>query len=223
MNSTEAKLERLQNITEVELTATQYNLVIGAVLMWGLFINYLMALYLTYYIIQINYLAVLAVYLITSLGCVHVIYKSNIPLVSFLGFTGLSAAMGLLLTYYLTLFDQSLIYDAFLLTTIVVGLVLIAAAFFPAFFLSLGRTLFLTLLIGLIVELIAGIVLRLNVSAMDYVVVLVFSGYIGYDWSKAQQFPRNLDNAIDSAADIYVDIVNIFMRILSILSRVRDK
>lgn len=58
---------------------------------------------------------------------------------------------------------------------------------------------------------------------MDYVVVLVFSGYIGYDWSKAQQFPRNLDNAIDSAADIYVDIVNIFMRILSILSRVRDK
>lgn len=223
MNSKEAKLERLQNITEAELTATQYNLVIGAVLMWGLFINYLMALYLTYYIIQINYLAVLAVYLIASLGCVHVIYKSNIPLVSFLGFTGLSAAMGLLLTYYLTLFDQSLIYDAFLLTTIVVCLVLIAATLFPAFFLSLGRTLFLTLLIGLIVELIAGIVLRLNVSAMDYVFVLIFSGYIGYDWSKAQQFPKNLDNAIDSAADIYVDIVNIFMRILSILSRIKDR
>ena len=49
--------------------------------------------------------------------------------------------------------------------------------------------------------------------------VLIFSGYVGYDWSKAQIFPKTLDNAIDSAADIYVDIVNLFIRILRIMGK----
>ena len=57
---------------------------------------------------------------------------------------------------------------------------------------------------------------------MDYVMVVIFAGYIGFDWAKAQAYPKTLDNAIDSAADIYVDIVNIFIRILSIMGNKKD-
>ena len=53
----------------------------------------------------------------------------------------------------------------------------------------------------------------------DYVVVLLFCGYVGFDWARAQQYPKTLDNAIDCAADIYVDIINLFIRILSIIAR----
>ena len=68
-------------------------------------------------------------------------------------------------------------------------------------------------------ELIGGLFFHLRLGVMDYIMVLIFSGYVGYDWSKAQIFPKTLDNAIDSAADIYVDIVNLFIRILRIMGK----
>ena len=49
--------------------------------------------------------------------------------------------------------------------------------------------------------------------------VVIFSGYIGYDWARANMIPKTLDNAIDSAASLYIDIINLFIRILQILSR----
>ena len=57
---------------------------------------------------------------------------------------------------------------------------------------------------------------------MDYIVALIFCGFIGFDWAKAQVFPKTLDNAVDSAADIYVDVANLFIRILAITGKSND-
>jgi FtsH-binding integral membrane protein len=54
---------------------------------------------------------------------------------------------------------------------------------------------------------------------LDWAVVLIFCGYIGYDWGKAQRQEKTIDNAVDSAAAIYMDIINLFLRILRILGR----
>ena len=51
---------------------------------------------------------------------------------------------------------------------------------------------------------------------------MIFCGYIGLDWNRAQMYPKTVDNAIDSAADIYLDVVNLFVRILSITGKRRD-
>jgi FtsH-binding integral membrane protein len=99
---------------------------------------------------------------------------------------------------------------------------MIISTIFPQFFLSLGRVLLFALLGSLAVELIGGLIFRLNLGIMDYVMVVIFGGYIGYDWAKAQVYPKTLDNAIDSAADIYVDIINLFIRILSIVGKKND-
>ena len=56
-------------------------------------------------------------------------------------------------------------------------------------------------------------------GVLDYVIVIIFSGFVGYDWAKAQAYPKNTVNAIASASDIYVDVVNIFIRLLSILGK----
>lgn len=53
----------------------------------------------------------------------------------------------------------------------------------------------------------------------DYLVVLIFCGYVGYDWARANACAKTVDNAVDCAAELYIDIVNLFVRILSILSR----
>ena len=56
-----------------------------------------------------------------------------------------------------------------------------------------------------------------NGNLFDYIFILIFSLYLGYDWCKAQYYPKTYDNAIDSALDIYLDVINLFIRLLSIL------
>ncbi len=213
------KLARLQNMEGTQLTGTTYNLVIGLVLLWGFAVNILMALALTRYIVSMNYIVTLILYFALSLGGMFIVFKSNQPAVSFLGFTLLSIGMGLVLTYFLTMYDGRSIYTAFVMTGIITLVMIAASMIFPSFFLSIGRALGIALIAAIVVEVVGGLLLHLNLSIMDYVVVLIFAGYIGYDWAKAQQYPKVLDNAIDSAADIYVDIINIFIRILSIIGK----
>ena len=47
----------------------------------------------------------------------------------------------------------------------------------------------------------------------------IFSLYIGYDYQRAQFYPPTVDNAVDCALDIYLDIINLFLDILRILAR----
>ena len=216
-NNKDVKLSRLQRVEGTIVSENAYNLVIGACLLWGILINILMATVFKHYIMQIDYRIVIVVYLVASFACIFIVHKSSSPAISFLGFTGLSVAMGLLLTFYLTMYSNSTIYSAFLATGIIVVAMMLISMFFPAFFLGLGRVLFIALLGSLAVTLIGGLLFHIPVGWMDYVVVVIFSGYVGYDWVKAQSYPKTLDNAIDSAADIYIDIVNIFIRLLSIM------
>ena len=219
MDNKEMKLKRLTSTDGTPLTEGAYNVTIGLTLLWGLLLNVLTAVFLTPYIIQIDYRIILVGYLVLSFGCIAVVFKSHTPAISFLGFTGLAFVMGVLLTFFLTAYSASSIDSAFLATGIIVLSMMILSMFFPAFFLSLGRVLLFALIGSIVIELIGGLLLHLPLGIMDYVVVVIFAGYIGYDWAKAQAYPKTMDNAIDSAADIYVDIINIFIRVLSIIGK----
>ena len=129
--------------------------------------------------------------------------------------------MGLLLTYTLPYYEVGTIIPSFIITGIVTFLMMIISRIFPNFFLKLGRTLFISLLIMIIVEIVLLLVGG-PLLITDYIVALIFCGYIGYDWAKAQEYPPTLDNAIDSAADIYIDVVNLFIEILEIFSNSDD-
>jgi FtsH-binding integral membrane protein len=52
-------------------------------------------------------------------------------------------------------------------------------------------------------------------------VAAIFCGYIGHVWERANRMPKTVDNAVDSAAAIYMDVLNLFLRILRILGRKR--
>ena len=219
MENSKAKQARLQNFAGIQLSENAYNGVIGLTLLWGIIVNVLMATVFAPAILKIDFRLAIVLYLVLSFGCMFLIYRSNNPAVSFLGFTGLAIGMGLLLTSFVQYFSGHTIYTAFLATGIVVVVMMLVSLFYPAFFLSMGRVLGLALLGSLIIELIGGLIFKMPMDFMDYVVVVIFAGYIGFDWAKAQLYPKTVDNAIDSAADIYVDIVNIFIRILSIIGK----
>lgn len=38
---------------------------------------------------------------------------------------------------------------------------------------------------------------------------------MSYDWAKAQNNRKTLDNAVDSAVSLYLDIINLFLRLLN--------
>ena len=222
MDNKEKKLERMHAFAGTQVSENVYNLIMGAVVLWGVAINIFMSQAFGEQICSMNYLIMIIVYFVGSFASMFVVYGSSNPVISFLGFTGLSVSMGLLLTYFVSYFEMGSILLAFATTAVVTGAMMLAATIFPAFFKGLGRVLFFTLLITIIAELILSVVLGIGATFFDFLVVIIFCGYVGYDWACAQEYPKTIDNAIDSAADIYVDVVNLFVRILSIIGKSKD-
>ena len=217
----EYKLERMNSYAGTKVTERSYNLTIGLTLLWGVLINVVMSVFFTYQILSLNYLLVLAVYFVGTIGCSILVHKSDSPAVSFAGFTGMAVSMGLLLTFYVTVFTAHSVSYAFIATALVTVIMVILSMLYPAFFQNLGRTLFISLLACIIIQVAGAFLFRLPMSIIDYAVALIFCGYIGLDWCRAQQYPKTLDNAIDCAADIYLDVVNLFIRIRAITGKRR--
>ena len=218
----EYRLERMNNYAGTMVTERTYNLTIGLTLLWGVLINVVMSVFFTYQILSLNYLLVLAVYFVGTIGCSILVHKSSSPAMSFAGFTGMAISMGLLLTFYVTAFTGHSVAYAFIATALITVIMVLLSMLYPEFFRNLGRTLFVSLIGCILIELIGSLVLGLPMTIIDYAVALIFCGYIGLDWHRAQQFPKTMDNAVDSAADIYLDVVNLFVRILSITGKRRN-
>jgi hypothetical protein len=51
--------------------------------------------------------------------------------------------------------------------------------------------------------------------------IFIFSLYVGYDWARGQQYPSTASYACFTALQLYMDIINIFIRILRLLSKRR--
>ena len=218
----EYRLERMNNYAGTMVTERTYNLTIGLTLLWGVLINVVMAPFFTYQILSMNYLLVVVLYFAGTLGCSILVHKSSSPAMSFAGFTGMAISMGLLLTFYVTAFTGHSVAYAFIATALITVIMVLLSMLYPEFFRNLGRTLFVSLIGCILIELIGSLVLGLPMTIIDYAVALIFCGYIGLDWHRAQQFPKTMDNAVDSAADIYLDVVNLFVRILSITGKRRN-
>ena len=217
----EYKLERMNSYAGTKVTERSYNLTIGLTLLWGVLINVVMSVFFTYQILSLNYLLVLVLYFVGTIGCSILVHKSDSPAVSFAGFTGMAVSMGLLLTFYVTIFTAHSVSYAFIATALVTVIMVILSMLYPDFFQNLGRTLFISLLACIIIQVAGMFLLGLPMTIIDYAVALIFCGYIGLDWCRAQRYPKTLDNAIDSAADIYLDVVNLFIRILAITGKRR--
>ena len=217
--SKEYKLERMNSYAGTQVTERAYNMTIGLTLLWGILINVVMAVFFTYQILSLNYILVLVVYFVGTIGCSILVHKSSSPAVSFAGFTGMAICMGLLLTFYVTAFSGHSVAYAFIATGLVTVIMVILSMLYPAFFEGLGRTLIISLLACIILQVVGSLLFGLPMTILDYAVALIFCGYIGLDWCRAQRYPKTLDNAIDSAADIYLDVVNLFIRVLSITGK----
>jgi len=212
---------------EVEIAPETYNLIIGGVLLYGFLINCFMVAFCSDAAMSLmsNYGLFLIMYFVMVLVGSFMIHGSSNPVVSFIGYNFIVIPLGLVLSVTLNAYVDAgfstTITVAFAITAVVTLVMMFVSSLFPNFFLSIGKTLFLSLLVTVIVELVC-IFLNVPLGIIDGVVVLIFCGYIGYDWARANTCAKTVDNAVDSASELYIDIINLFLRILRILARSRD-
>ena len=206
--------------TDVILSDQAYNIVIGGVLCWGFGINYLTVMMVPVEaILAIPFWMILIGYFVSVIAGTVIFQKSDNPAISFLGYNLIVLPIGIVLTPFLHSFDPTLIMDALLVTGGFTGLMMFLGATYPAFFLSIGRVLAFSLIGIILIEI--GLIFTMGhqPEIIDWLVAGLFCMYIGYDWARANKIPKTMDNAVDSAASLYLDIINLFIRILSILSR----
>lgn len=193
---------RIFNDNAVLVSDRLYNVIIGGVLLWGFVINAFMCTYLTDLFLQWNTIAVIIGYFISCLIGVTMVHRSKSAAVSFIGYNFIVLPIGVVLSIILTQYDPGLILRAVVVTAGVTSIMIILGTVHPKFFLSLGRTLFIALASVIVIELVMLFVFHTTSTAIDWIVVLIFCGYIGYDWAVANQYQKTVDNAVDSAADL---------------------
>lgn len=202
------------------VSSNVYNLVLGAVVAWGLMLNWAMVENLNFEQIRaINPIVFFVGYLVSCIAGVIIISKSDTPMISFLGYNMIAVPFGFILCLALPAYQTDTIIQAVQTTAFVTVAMMVLSSMQPKFFLSIGPALFWALLISIVVELVQFFIFKVEVGIMDWIVAAIFCGYIGYDWARANSIPKTIDNAVDSAASIYMDIINLFIRILEIMGR----
>ncbi|MEL3892953.1 Bax inhibitor-1 family protein [Pseudomonas aeruginosa] len=127
--------------------------------------------------------------------------------------------IGLVLVMFIPGHSQENIIAAVRVTTLLTVSMMVLGTLFPAFFKRIEAALFWALCITIVVELLQIFVFDVKLGVMDWIVAAIFCGYVGVDWGRANQIERTVDNAVDSAASLYLDIINLFVRVLEIISK----
>ncbi|TEW49261.1 Bax inhibitor-1 family protein [Psychromonas algicola] len=200
------------------ISPSLYNLIIGLTLLWGFTINWLMVLNISVdSIANINPLIFFIAYFVTCFTGIYLFKKSNTPAISFLGYNLVVVPFGLIINLVVSQYDQNIVLEAIRVTASVTVIMMILGSLYPAFFNKIIGGLSIALICVIVVELVEIFIFKTHHDIIDWIVVLIFCGYIGYDWARANAIPKTYDNAIDSAASLYMDIINLFLRILRIL------
>ncbi|MEG1426632.1 MAG: Bax inhibitor-1 family protein [Oscillospiraceae bacterium] len=210
---------------EVEISARKFNVAIGAVLLWGFILNFLIVQLFTQQLVDLvaktSIWWVLGGYIV----CVIIgwlLVRSRKALVSFIGYHFVAVPVGIVLAVSLQQVDTNMILQAIFMTALVTLAMFIMALLFPTFFLKMGRVIFFAVLLCIVCEVAAILIFHHDPAIFDWIAALLLSLYIGYDWARANKCKKTLNNAVDIATALYLDIINLFVRIIEIMQKSSD-
>lgn len=220
----EARIKEAVDPSAIVSTRT-YNGVIVAVLLWGLLVNYLLCWKVGSYtnvfptmspiVFIIGYVAVAIIGTIMT-------NKAKSPAVAFLGYNLVVVPFGLVISTlveaYVTKGQSDVVTLAFLYTVLIAVAILATVIVFPQLFEKIGKALG-AVLIGLLLCEVILLIFGVRQEWTSWIASALFSFYLGYDIYRSQQYPKTIRNAMASALDIYMDLANIFIRLLEILGK----
>lgn len=163
--------------------------------------------------------------LAVALAGVFIAHSSENPIVSLIGYALVSGPFGLLLGPVLALYETSSILKVLAITATVVIVLGLVGVFIPddlsPWGLWLTGGLLLVIAAQFIVPLLGGFGLPVEgaMTLVDWIALVIFGGLVIFDLNRAIRLPFTHDNAIDSAVAIYLDFINIFIRLLSLMGQ----
>ena len=205
-----------------------YNGVICAVLLWGLLINYFLCRKVGSYtnlFPSMSPIAFLIGYVVVALAGILMTIKSTSPVVGFIGYNLVVIPFGIVISTLVEAYggiSSSVVTLAFLYTVLIAVAMLATVIVFPKLFERIGGALG-AVLGGLILCEILLLIFRVEQQVTCWIAAALFSLYLGYDIYRSQQYPRTVKNAVASALDIYMDLANLFIRILEIMGKKDDR
>ncbi|WP_144744182.1 Bax inhibitor-1 family protein [Enorma burkinafasonensis] len=143
--------------------------------------------------------------------------RENLTL-GLIGYAFFSLTFGFTTSIALSAYDMESISMAFTATAGIMIVFGAAGFMFPDFFARLQGVLAVGLLAIIAVELVL-MFMGVQQSVTDIVVILLFCGFIGYDVYRASTALPTFTNALWYAVDLYLDIINVFLRLLALFGR----
>ena len=139
----------------------------------------------------------------------------------YLGYTALT---GLTFSSIFILYELESIIWIFLATAILFGILSLIGSKTKINLSGLGVFLIIGLLAIIIISIINMFLLNNTIDlALCIISIIIFMGYVAYDVQKICRINTNNDNiAIIAAFDIYLDFINIFIRLLQLFGKSRD-
>jgi FtsH-binding integral membrane protein len=166
---------------------------------------------------------------VTLIGVVVAIASSN-PVIKLGAYFGLLAfPFGLLLGPTVAMYTEASVAKVVFITFCVTGVTSFIGAIVPKSLESWGSILFgfLTiLLVGIFAVPLMGYLfpsfpLKGALTLMDWFGVILFSAYVIYDVNRAMWIPATVNNAIDAAVSLYLDVLNLFVRLLELYGKAK--
>ncbi len=221
-----AREARIREVVDPSQTISDkaYNGVIGGVLLWGLLINYILCWKVGPYtniFPNMSPIVFLIGYLVLAIAGLIIANKASSPLVSFLGFNLVVIPFGVVIATLVDAYggiNSAVVTQAFLYTLLITIAILATVIVFPNAFAKMGGMLG-SVLIGLVLCEILLLIFHVQQEVTSWIAAGLFSLYLGYDIYRSQQYPRTIKNAIASALDIYMDLANLFIRVLEITGK----
>ncbi len=165
--------------------------------------------------------------LICSLAGTCIALGSMNPLISLVGYVMVAGPFGLLLGPVVGMYEAASVVKVLYITGAVTGVLSIIGAAIPRsleswsgfLFAGLIVVLFGTIGIPLLGWVFPGVPIEGALTMIDWLAVFVFSGYIVFDMNRAMRVPATVNNAVDCSLALYLDIINLFIRLLSIMGQ----
>lgn len=166
-------------------------------------------------------------YFVVAIPGIIISARSNNWVMSLLGYGMVVCATGSIIGPYVALYALPSVFQILLLTIGVTATIGFFGAIYPKSVEHWGGFFLMALLV-----IIFGDVARMfMVSAgfapvamgiWDWIAAVVFCGLIFFDMNRAMRMDYTLDNAVDTAVALYLDIINLFLRLLSAKGRKSD-
>lgn len=154
--------------------------------------------------------------IIAGIILMNVAVKRQAVVRSLIGFALFVGAFGATLSLLALVYDMEVINSALFATAVITVVFGALGVAFPRVFQRIVGVLSVSLLALLVVQMVT-MFMGMDQMWLDIAVVVVFCGFIGYDMHAATSVAPTVPNAVFMACNLFLDIVNVFTRLVRIL------